>query len=594
MYSHYQQYQNKNSHLVSSASSQGGGGPQWNGSSWVYPNNNNKQPQQQQIVPPNPVQTFTQYYHDWTRREQELSNQISSCRDNNERQTIESNRQWAKYYAGESSRAAHHFHENPMATSAPFDLPPAPPAAQPMNQHGNNRSYAAVASTASPYPNGGGMAKTATAATASTSTGSITRYVKRNIERPEVENDPKIKAYVQSEIEKAIAAAIQNKTFQSKNWDLEPMISFPGAQSNATVSIGASKQAPSQLEQNYYGQQQPYNNGNNYTNKYPVSSAMSNGDFGNSGNYYGPAASHSAPISSNNFGGDKLQNNTSYYGPASSHNNNSLHNFHQTTSSDKNNNNTFSSSSFVGKNKKRQRHDRQEDFGSVGSYYGPSSGPSPSSGISSNKKVKNNNRKNKFVVKSTNNGMDDSERAMAKRASRFSGRGGIQEATIANFRSSCGVYGNSNSGKYMGKGTIGGSKVELDETDFEQMTVKGTSTTLEKEYLRLTAPPRAEFVRPFHILKQHLRNLQNEYFRCDPKSEDSDCKTISVLQDRMKTPQADWKNLACDRHHDYLWFCSQLKAIRQDCTVQRIQCDLAVDVYETHARIALQEGDLNE
>lgn len=38
----------------------------------------------------------------------------------------------------------------------------------------------------------------------------------------------------------------------------------------------------------------------------------------------------------------------------------------------------------------------------------------------------------------------------------------------------------------------------------------------------------------------------------------------------------------------------QMKAIRQDLVIQRITDSFAVKVYEMHARMALQEGDLNE
>lgn len=186
------------------------------------------------------------------------------------------------------------------------------------------------------------------------------------------------------------------------------------------------------------------------------------------------------------------------------------------------------------------------------SYYGPSSDFTEEFvAVPSSTKKKSKSRGSK-----EKGGLRKDSATLNQRAQRFSGPGGLSDAmssatTVSGFD------------QYMGKKLIGGRQETLSEADFEAMTCKGTSQVLDKAYLRLTAPPRPELVRPRYVLEQHLKNLKAE-------------------RDLKET------------RRDYTWFCSQLKAVRQDCTVQRIKDAFAVDVYETHARIALSEGDLNE
>ena len=95
--------------------------------------------------------------------------------------------------------------------------------------------------------------------------------------------------------------------------------------------------------------------------------------------------------------------------------------------------------------------------------------------------------------------------------------------------------------------------------------VKGESYALEKSYLRLTAMPRADEVRPLPVLHQ----------------------AFALVQER-------WA-----RERDYPYACEQLKAIRQDLTVQHLtgphpRARFATLVYEAHARMALQSADLDE
>ncbi|KAJ3417449.1 hypothetical protein HDV05_003313 [Chytridiales sp. JEL 0842] len=99
-----------------------------------------------------------------------------------------------------------------------------------------------------------------------------------------------------------------------------------------------------------------------------------------------------------------------------------------------------------------------------------------------------------------------------------------------------------------------------DVIDWDEFTIVGVCTKLEKNYLRLTSAPDPSTVRPLHILKQTLDMLLKK-----------------------------WKKEA-----NYPYICDQFKSLRQDLTVQRIRNDFTVRAYECHARIALEKGDVGE
>jgi hypothetical protein len=88
----------------------------------------------------------------------------------------------------------------------------------------------------------------------------------------------------------------------------------------------------------------------------------------------------------------------------------------------------------------------------------------------------------------------------------------------------------------------------------------GRCQELEKNYFRLTSAPNPDTVRPLPVLEKMLDLLKKK-----------------------------WR-----KENNYSYVCDQFKSMRQDLTVQHIKNEFTVNVYEIHARIALEKGDLGE
>ncbi|GAA5952085.1 hypothetical protein JCM21900_006246 [Sporobolomyces salmonicolor] len=162
-------------------------------------------------------------------------------------------------------------------------------------------------------------------------------------------------------------------------------------------------------------------------------------------------------------------------------------------------------------------------------------------------------------------GSEDARRE--ERAKRFKQQNGGEDGVAGSLASRMGsgsrlVQGGVHSyGAYSGSATPELEAVyDPNVIDWDQHTIVGTSTKLEKPYLRLTSLPDPKTIRPLAVLKETLNLLKNK-----------------------------WRE-----ESNYNYICDQFKSMRQDLIVQRITNDFTVQVYEIHARIALEKGDLGE
>ncbi|KZF25485.1 GANP domain-containing protein [Xylona heveae TC161] len=108
--------------------------------------------------------------------------------------------------------------------------------------------------------------------------------------------------------------------------------------------------------------------------------------------------------------------------------------------------------------------------------------------------------------------------------------------------------------------TRASSREDSATSEGEAGPVVGRCQQLEKKYFRLTAAPNPDSVRPLDVLERTLEMLKRK-----------------------------WR-----KENNYSYICDQFKSLRQDLTVQHIKNEFTVKVYEIHARIALEKGDIGE
>jgi len=497
--------------------------------------------------------------------------QVSACKTSGD--TSSTAFQWAVYYSDLSSRAAHHY--NHIKEQQGTGL------VQHQRQHQGRPAPAPAPVTAAAPLNpaqGGGPPK------------SFQEYAHRCMKQCVTETQ---RNSMKAMVELTIRKSLQEVSMHSKNWNVEPLlplyqsISSSRTSSNTTSTVGKSY---ANAVSNSFSNQDNYTSGHVPPSNMNMTMTM-NDVYGHSINTQQPQLQPQSPRggkrkrdkqeSPNKLRAQKLPENNSYYGAPS-----------PTAHAHAHASPSFSSLSLPKTSKKKVKISNPLSSMSMSPSFHEGDFISLSSlstvqytKSKSNKLVRvsvSSNKSNKNKKRDADAGFDASASRLASRADRFSGQGGIDTSGngsgSGNGNKSLSEYSQAaDVDRYMGKTVIGGNanKYKLTEEDYEEMTVKGSCQILEKEFLRLTAPPRSELVRPQSVLEGHLKNLL-------------------VGRRRNKKQIGLGRGSKVPKGKDYDWFCSQLKAIRQDLRVQRIFNSFTVKVYETHARIALEEEDLNE
>ncbi|KAL5279297.1 LENG8 family protein [Megaselia abdita] len=193
-----------------------------------------------------------------------------------------------------------------------------------------------------------------------------------------------------------------------------------------------------------------------------------------------------------------------------------------------------------------------------------------------------NNKKAPFYSNSIGGKIDSDSDRLKQRAARFSQQGNSNKKTVTTSTSSSSNLSaqkqknNSNHSNYgnvkcQSSSRLYGRLSFVDDSvsgepdsnfDLADFHIVGTCRDLEKSFLRLTKAPLPSEVRPIDVLQHSLTNVKTK-----------------------------WKE---GNGQDYYYACDQLKSIRQDLTVQGIRNEFTVEVYETHARIAIEKGDHEE